>query len=218
MFHSSRFTLHVSFLIISIFLIAWGSRGFIKEGNKYYAKEQYRKSVEEYRRAGDSPIVRYNLGNAFYKQQKYKEAIKEYRRVLVTEDINLREKAYYNMGNAQVKSDDLESAISSYKNALRLDQNDWDAKHNLEYAIRELKRKEREQGKQSKVNKKKQKKAKKPQDKYQEQAFKKDVKRVLRFFLPREAYAIRKEEKELQRKLLYRKLLEAKETTVGKDW
>lgn len=223
-FRLSRFTLHVSFLIISIFLIAWGSSGLIREGNRYYARGQYSSAIEKYRKAKDSPIVHYNLGNAFYKQQKYKEAIEEYRRVLVTEDRNLREKAYYNIGNAQFKLGVLRLAIRSYKNALKLKPNDLEAKYNLEYALRELKRKEqdslsksnkskKDKRKQSNANKKKQEKANLAQDKYQPQKSKtsrEDIKRVLN--------AIRKEEKKLQRELLYRKLLEAKKTMIEKDW
>lgn len=219
-FHCSRFTVHVSFLIILPCLIAWGTHRTIEEGNEYYAKGQYDKAIAKYRQAGDSPIAYYNLGNTFYRKKNYKKAIEQYRRVLVAEDKSLREKAYYNMGNAQFKLGILRAAISSYQNALRLNPNDYDAKYNLEYVLRELKRRIQKSFSKSsdkRISKKNQKQFAGGKEKQEEtdsfpksKTSEEEVKRVLN--------AIRKEEKELQKKLLYRKLLNTQNTAIEKDW
>lgn len=208
-----RITLHALFLsIISTFLIAWGNRGFIKNGNRYFAQGQYHKAVEEYRQADDSPIAHYDLGNAFYRLRKYKDAIEEYHHVLISENSELQEKAFYNLGNAQLRSGDLQSAIKSYKNALRRDPNDQDAKYNLEYVIKTLEVKRSAQSSEQKRQDQRKSDKVRPQDKKPPQnrkMSKEDVRRVLN--------VIRKEEKELQRKRLKRKLLDAK-TALQKDW
>jgi len=207
----SRFK--VIFLIfLSVCLSTCGNRESIKKGNQYYSQGKYEQAVGEYQKCKDSPIARYNLGGAFYKQRDYDKAIEKYHTILAVDDKEIRQKAYYNLGNAQFRIGDLNSAIESYKNALRITPNDWDAKHNLEFALRELERIRQNIRKQNDADKNKQEKKESTQakEKSQEQKMsKEDVKRVLN--------VIRREEKELQKSLLRRKLLKAQTDTL-KDW
>lgn len=56
--------------------------------------------------------------------------------------------AHYNLGNARFAADELPAAIAAYKQALRLDPDFEDAKHNLELAQRLLEEQEEEQDQQ----------------------------------------------------------------------
>ena len=52
-------------------------------------------------------------------------------------DPDLISQAWYNVGNAFYRQEDLQQSLDAYKQALRIDPDDQDAKHNLEVALLE---------------------------------------------------------------------------------
>ncbi len=84
----------------------------------------------------DNPAIEYNIGNVLHRLERLEEASAEYSKVIAKSDPDLKEMASYNMGNNYYVMGDLERAIESYTDALLEDPTDYDAKHNLEMALR----------------------------------------------------------------------------------
>jgi Ca-activated chloride channel homolog len=129
----------------------------LRQGDADFAKGDFKKSEENYRRALEaerSSKASYNLGNAIYNQKRYDEAIQQYEDVAKkTSDKSLKGNSLYNQGNAHFWKKDYAKSIEAYKNALRLNPQDEDAKKNLALAQRFQKKEEEEKKKQQQQNK-----------------------------------------------------------------
>jgi Ca-activated chloride channel family protein len=91
---------------------------------------------------------RYNRGCAAYQNSDYKASEAAFSSVLRrTEDEETRFKAAFNLGNTAFKQGDLHSAANHYKQALLYKPDSNDAMHNLELALREMKKQEEKQQK-----------------------------------------------------------------------
>ncbi|MFC1512423.1 tetratricopeptide repeat protein [bacterium] len=143
-----KYGLNRNFYIICLLLFLNSSlfAGFVhnvNKGNKFAGKNKYDEALLIYREAEksdpDNPLVYFNIGNALYKRQQYDEALKEYEKSTYSKDIAIQSKAYYNIGNTMYKTGRLQEALSNYKKCLDLNQNDEDAKYNVEYVQRKIK-------------------------------------------------------------------------------
>ncbi len=145
-------------------------RGSIADGIRYYNKKNYERAMEKYRLAENddpsSPEVKFNIGNNYYKMGKYQEAIENFEKATYSKDKKLQKNAYYNIGNSLYKTGKLAEAIQYYKKSLDIDQNDEEARYNLELTQRKLKE-------QMDKNKQKQNKEQKNQEQNKSQ-YKKD--------------------------------------------
>jgi len=116
-------------------------------GIKQYAAGEFDAAGESFERAIEhdplSHTLQFNRGAALYRQGRYDEAAGDFALAGKTGDQELARDAMYNLGNTHFKASDLKSAIEAYKEALRLDPNDAEAKHNLELALQ--KQQEQEQ-------------------------------------------------------------------------
>ncbi len=111
--------------------------------------------------------LKYNLANTYYNLQNYQDAAQSYLdSTAATDDRELKEKSYYNLGNISYKQGLLEDAIEYYKKALELAPDDQDAKFNLEFVKKELKKREQQNQdqQQSKEGKEKQEQEKDSQE------------------------------------------------------
>ena len=95
---------------------------------------------------------RYNRGCAAYQSADYQGAKASFSSVLRrAKDDDMRFRASYNLGNTAFKQGDFESAATYYKQAIRYNPTYEDAHHNLELALKELKKqKEKEDEKSQK--------------------------------------------------------------------
>ena len=148
----------------------------VQRGNQLYQDGKFDEALKTYVDGQiehvDDPSLKYNIASSHYKTKNYEEAVKGYLDVAATaKDVKLQEKALYGSGNALFRQGKLEEAIEYYKKALEIDPNDQDAKHNLEFAREELKRRINE----AKETEKKQQEQKQNQEqKQQEQNQQKD--------------------------------------------
>ena len=92
----------------------------------------------------ESPEPAYNSGNALYRQELYDEARSRYDNSLETARPELSQNVAFNTGNSLFQFEAFEDAVEAYKQALRLDPNDEDAKHNLELALKRIEEREQE--------------------------------------------------------------------------
>ncbi|MDP8266156.1 MAG: tetratricopeptide repeat protein [Candidatus Aceula meridiana] len=145
-------------------------RSQVKQGNHFYEKKEYQKSLENYKKAlkenENSDIINFNLGSAFYKNEDYAQSLEHFQKALLSDQEPLKQKAHYNLGNAfyqdgimQEEKDlpsavqSLEKSLASFKKAIDLEDQDSKAKHNYEFVKKELERlkKEMQQQKQNKA-------------------------------------------------------------------
>ena len=145
MFHGLKITtvLTIALLALGLALVtACGSSAeeLNQDGNEAFAKQAYEDAIQAYESAKiESPELAepyYNAANALYRQEKYVEALEELQKALAyAEDQTLAENSFYNMGNSSYNTQEWEAAVDAYKEALLLNPDDEDAKHNLELAL-----------------------------------------------------------------------------------
>jgi len=114
----------------------------VEVGNKAFSAEMYDTALNAYEIAQESMPDRseptYNTANTLYRQQRYREAVDLYDQVLAGQELELSDWTTFNTGNALYEAGDHEQAIEMYKQALRIDPDNFDAKHNLELALAHL--------------------------------------------------------------------------------
>jgi tetratricopeptide (TPR) repeat protein len=115
---------------------AQNKKSFLRDGNELYtdssyndAEIQYRKSLEKDQ---DYFKASFNLADAIYKQGRYKESSALFDALIDNApNENDLAKVYHNLGNSLNQEQKLEEAIEAYKNALRINPNDTETRHNL---------------------------------------------------------------------------------------
>ena len=149
------FSIIALFLFASLFASEWSDT---KRGIKNFEQGDYDEALKSFQRAKDAssekPITMFNLGTALYKSGKIGEAAKEFSDAVTADtaivDTAMAENSLYNIGNCAYKADSFKQAAKFYKSSLILDQNDEDAKYNLELALRHLQNQSKSQNKQNK--------------------------------------------------------------------
>lgn len=153
----------------------WGQStdALIRQGNRYYNKQEFDQSILNYEKAlKKSPgnaDAQFNQGDALYRKNDYEKAAASYDDVLQSKaDDKTRQSAYYNKGVAEIRQKKLEEGINAWKNALRLNPADSDARENLVKALLEKKKQDQQQQQQNKKDQKENKKKEDKQDQNQE--------------------------------------------------
>ena len=182
----------LSFLIAAFFASTASAdeyRNKANEGYEYYRNGEYDKATENYRQAGiikpDKALPNFGKGAALFRSHDFEGANREYSAAIDKGDNEIRADAQYNIGNAFYKTEEYENAIKSYINALKINPDDNDYKHNLEMALLKQQlqqqqqqqqdqddnqnKKEQEQDKQDKKGEDQKKQDQKQQDEQQNQ-------------------------------------------------
>ena len=133
------------FLILAVLLFTSCSpspTALNRRGNAAYARGNYDEALRQYQNAQaeapDTPELHYNAGNTLYRQEQYDPAGDEALAAIAQSPPELQVRAYYNLGNARFQQEDYAGAIAAYVEALRINPDDADAKHNLELAQQRL--------------------------------------------------------------------------------
>jgi tetratricopeptide (TPR) repeat protein len=153
-----------SFICFSSF--AQNANEAIKKGNDAYKKNDYETATKKYgevvQENENNATAQFNLGNALYKTEKKDDAINAFEKANATlAKPAEKSNALYNKGVVLQGNKKLEECIVSYKNALKLNPNNEDARHNLQLA---LKKQQQENQKQDKDKKDKDKEKEKNKD------------------------------------------------------
>ena len=226
-------------LLISAPSLAQNKESFLRDGNTLYTDSSYNEAEIQYRKSlekdQDYFNASFNLADAVYKQERYQEAssLFDALRDNAPSNKNLAE-VLHNLGNSLVKEGNLDAAINAYKDALRINPDDNETRHNLALSKQkkqeeqqqekdnkddqkdnnEEEKKEEEKNKEQKEQNKKQEEKEEKQKQNQpeekkEDISKEDAKKMLE--------AIQQQEKDLQEKL-QKKKFKGTRTKVLKDW
>ena len=120
-------------------LAAQRGRAELNDGNRLYAEGRFGEAHERYlealRDAPDLPLALFNDGNALYESEEYARALDAYLGAIESGDPALAAPAWYNLGNALYRQQRFQESAEAFKQALRIDPNQIDYKHNLELAL-----------------------------------------------------------------------------------
>ena len=226
-------------LVLSTSSFAQNKKSFLRDGNTLYADSSYNDAEMQYRKSlekdQDYFNASFNLADAVYKQERYEESSALFDALIDNAPTeNDLAKVYHNLGNSLTQEQKLEEAIEAYKNALRINPNDAETRHNLALSKKQKQEQEQQEEKkeENKEEKKDQEKDKEGEDKQEqkeqnkeqekqdeekenqpeekkEEMSKEDAEKMLE--------AIQQEEKELQEEL-QKKKVKGKRVKVLKDW
>ncbi|HEX7344170.1 MAG TPA: tetratricopeptide repeat protein [bacterium] len=207
-------------------------RGQVRAGDKAYEKQKYDEALVKYLEAlgakGDSTLIKFDLGNVYQVQEKFGEAGQAFQNSLQSPDSLTRANALYNIGNALFGDQKYAEAAQAYKSALKMHPDQKDYLHNLELALRLMKRPPQQQQNQQQNQDQKDQQKKQDQQKQQGQdqqqqqqqdqqnqqqqmaagqMSKEDAERLLN--------ALQRDEKQVQENL---RKQQGVETGVEKDW
>ena len=223
-------------LVLSTSSFAQNKKSFLRDGNTLYADSSYNDAEMQYRKSlekdQDYFNASFNLADAVYRQERYEESSALFDALIDNAPTeNDLAKVYHNLGNSLTQEQKLEEAIEAYKNALRINPNDAETRHNLALSKKQKQEQEQQEEKkeENKEEKKDQEKDKEGEDKQEqnkeqekedeekenqpeekkEEMSKEDAEKMLE--------AIQQEEKELQEEL-QKKKVKGKRVKVLKDW
>ncbi len=123
-------------------------RAELNDGNRLYEEgrfgEAHEKYLEALRNAPGLPLALFNDGNARYESDEYDRALDAYRGAIESGDPALAGPAWYNLGNSLYRQQRFQESLEAYKEALRIDSDEIDYKHNLELALEQLQQQEQD--------------------------------------------------------------------------
>ncbi len=174
--------------VVILFLLALPLAASASPGSalREYNEGKYQDALKDYNqlleKKKDDERLHFNAGAAAYQSQQLEEAAKEFNEALASPDLQLQQRAYYNLGNTMYRTGEAatdpakkqeawENAIKGYESAMKLNQQDPDAKFNQEFVKQQLEelKKQQQQQQQNKDNKdNKDKKDDKSQDQNQQ--------------------------------------------------
>ncbi len=121
-----------------------------EQGNRLYRRGETEEAVARYRRAAErnprEPAIEYSLGTALLSAGRARDAQRHLVAARSAPDPELRVRALYNLGNAELapgagsEPGAVRRAVDAYRHALLIRPDDFDAKWNLEVALRRLER------------------------------------------------------------------------------
>ena len=149
----------VKYLVVALLMLACGEtsaqqmkeRGWVRRGNRQYAKEKIERSIESYQEAlrhdPSSFEAKYDLASALYRAERYEKAEQTLLSIVNDESRSEEERGEvsYNLGNTQFAQKKYKEALSSYRRAMRCNPNDEDAKFNYAFTKRLLQQQEQQQ-------------------------------------------------------------------------
>ncbi len=146
----------------------WADFRFVRtmqRGQESYERGHYQAAEKAFGSAGalrpNSVAAREAQGEALYRARKYAEAARCFQQGLEAAPRGARDRLAYNLGNALYRQQKLPEAASAYEKALRWNENDGDARHNLALVLEKL---QKQQNKQQKQDQQKQNKSQQKQD------------------------------------------------------
>ncbi len=125
-------------------------------GNERFAQGAFGEALAEYRHAQlddpDRAEPYYNAANVYNREAQLEKTLAQAQQALKTADPNLATQIWYNLGNAYFDAAKWSEAITAYQEALRINADDLDAKHNLELALQKLDDQQQQEQQQQQQN------------------------------------------------------------------
>ena len=149
----------LTLLLQSLFCVAQTDRQYVRNGNKYFAQQNFIKAESEYRKSlaknPSNSQALYNLGCALMMQKKDSAAILQFKKAGSLEhNPRRRSMVYHNMGFIFQSHKMYGEAVEAYKESLRNNPSDNETRYNLELCKRQKKSAQNKSDKNNRDNKK----------------------------------------------------------------
>ena len=110
-----------------------------KEGAELYEEGKLDEALVAYTQAQeespDASEIQYNIANVHYRKEEMDKALDGYRTARSGSD-EVQRRSHFNTGNVLYKGEKFPDAVAAYKEALKIDDQDIEARQNLELALR----------------------------------------------------------------------------------
>jgi Ca-activated chloride channel family protein len=147
------------FLALPLTARAGGPGGALREYNEGKFLDALKDYNELLEKKNDDPRLHFNAGAAAYQGRQLDEAARQFNQALASPDLLLQQRAYYNLGNtlyrlgqqvsdAAKKQEAWENSLKQYDSALKLNQQDADARFNQDYVKKQLEELKKQQQQQ----------------------------------------------------------------------
>lgn len=150
---------------VLLFMLIFFSVSYANEdmsrGSKLYEKQDFKGAIENFQKVQakkpQDSVINYNLASAYYKSGDFDKALEIYDIALNnTQEPNFKSAILYNMGNCAYRKGDNDLALQYYKASLKLNSQDIQAKHNIEFLQSDKNQNKDKNDKNDKDNKDKQ--------------------------------------------------------------
>jgi len=131
-----------------------------RQGQFDQARAEYERLLQKHK---DDPRLALNAGTAAYSEGDLQKANELLSQAITAPDLQVQQQAYYNRGNtlfrtgeaekdAQAKQKAWQQAVQDFGSAMKLNEQDADAKHNYEYVKKKLEELQQQQQQQQQQN------------------------------------------------------------------
>ncbi len=112
-------------------------------GREHYLSGDFEQALDKFEealiQAPEDPLISLALGETLFQLERFEEAGVEFERALdLAEDSTLKAEALYNRGTSRLAAGETALAIEDLLSSLQWDQDQPDARHNLEIGLRRL--------------------------------------------------------------------------------
>ncbi len=121
----------------------------VEKGNNSYNNKELNKALEHYKMAEkylpdekSKAMLDFNKGDAHYQSGNYDIAVDKFKNSISSENPDIQKKALFNIGNSYLKQKKYKEAADNFIKALEIDPAYEKAKKNLEYLLKEQKKKD----------------------------------------------------------------------------
>ena len=214
--NSKKFALFFYFVFGFTPTFAQTDKANLTNGNKAYQNKEYELAIKKYNKVIEKNpknyIAQNNIGNALHKLQNGEAAIKAFEIAAENSKNNIdKSNSIYNKGVVLQSQNKLYDCINSYKEALKINANNEDARHNLQLALKQQKKEQ-----QNEEKKKNEKQGKNPKNENQPQLTEKRKSNITPKDAAQKLEALLQNEKKLQNKM--HKSNAAAPNKQDKDW
>ena len=119
-----------------------------KEGAELYDEGKLDEALVAYTQAQeespDASEIQYNIANVRYREGEVEKALDGYRASQSGSD-EVQRRSHFNTGNAFYEGEKFPDAVAAYKEALKIDDQDIEARQNLELSLKEQEEQEQQQ-------------------------------------------------------------------------
>ena len=142
-----------SFILLALWPFFFGAdwiyASSLSKAEQEFQNKNYKAAEEAYLKAEikepEEERHAYNRALSQYKLGKFSEAVQGFAKSSKSQDKKIAQSSLFNMGNSLAKSGQLQAAVKAYQDALKINAEDKQAKENLSWVKKIIKKQKKQQ-------------------------------------------------------------------------